>query len=652
VNVIYWATQSVDEPEVPPPGLTAAYIALLASNPPQYVVLAEVQVAEQLNVWTAAGGGFTNTFYTSWFRQDLTSIISGGIYRRLDFVRQNNVTYTSQSSIASVDANAGSYFHDTTTNRIYVRTVSGSNPNSFAFFGAWFTLFFSTSKIDFTDQPLYWPIISGQLPALRSEMPDLLFGSTINASGQLSLHNGDGLFDRISAQYIWRNKQVTLKLGGVGLLYEDFATIVTMRINQTAINDIEFILNLEHSGTILNRSIPPRTWGDGLVYPYAREEILGENQPWLIGIVKDARVPLTSITAGSGYGFYQYQDLSPSLALGFVSAVYAISRTDGSRTQLTVGDYTATGTSITILNATYHYDDYDIWADILQLGFGTPGEIAKQLLLWLGEGSDRIDHTGFDLWSDDNPAPAGTYLNVAVPASDVMRTIEQSGLGQVYINTAGLWTARFFDPSEAHWTLRDEDFVSWEPEVDLTAVLNEVRVRYDYHHATDSNSETSSSSDTVLYGSETSDSHSIPTYLRNQWDASVLANTMRFFFSSPGHKIRFEERGLTLMTAAVGDFVAVHRNRGPVARTGKYEGQLLQIVSLEKVLNVDTPVVRGVLWDLGGNADRIARCIFPDDDLNWADATTEEKAFYGFCSDADGYIDPTDPLTRELKVAF
>jgi hypothetical protein len=105
--------------------VTAAYDALLASVTPDFVVLAEVQPMEPLAGWTAAGGGLTNTYYCSFLSQIATTIAAGGLYRRLDFVRQNAATLTSRASAALVDANLGSYFLDTSTNRLYVSTNTG-----------------------------------------------------------------------------------------------------------------------------------------------------------------------------------------------------------------------------------------------------------------------------------------------------------------------------------------------------------------------------------------------------------------------------------------------------------------------------------------------------------------------------------------------
>jgi len=153
--------------------LSNAYTALLASPAAAFVVLVEAQPMEPLRVWTAAGG-LANTYYASFSSQIATTITPGGLYRRLDSVKQNATALVSRASAALVDANLGSYFYDTATSRIYVSTTTGVTPETFALVGAWFTLFFSTTSVSFSDQPWYAPIVNGALPTVRRRLRSAL----------------------------------------------------------------------------------------------------------------------------------------------------------------------------------------------------------------------------------------------------------------------------------------------------------------------------------------------------------------------------------------------------------------------------------------------------------------------------------------------
>jgi hypothetical protein len=401
--------------------VTAAYDALLASATPDFVVLAEVQPMERLNSWTAAGGGLTNTYYAAFSTQIATTIVAGGIYRRLDSVRQNATALTLRASSALVDANLGSYFHDTATNRLYVSTTSGVSPDALAIVGAWFTLFLTSTSVSLSGQPLYTPIITDGLPTMTDEMPDTLFGAAFSASGPLTVLNGDGLFDRLSKQYVWRNKLVTFKLGGGSLAYSDFATIDTLRINAITADDEHCTLQLEGLGNILNQSLPLKTWGDGTLFnapnpAQAADGIDGISQPLVFGQVADCPCVLGGRNgiAGADY-WYAFDSNGGTYGICIVTGVYAVNRTTQARTLLVGGgiDYAVSGANIQVINATYFYESYDIICTLTQLAtIGSPkfGTMARAILEICGESTANIDTAAFTAADTAAPQVLARYI--------------------------------------------------------------------------------------------------------------------------------------------------------------------------------------------------------------------------------------------------
>jgi hypothetical protein len=643
--------------------VTAAYDALLASATPDFVVLAEVQPMEPLHTWTAAGGGLTNTFYAAFSTQIATTVVAGGIYRRLDSVRQNATALTVRASSALVDANLGSYFHDTATNRLYVSTTTGVSPDTFALVGAWFTLFLTSTSVSLSGQPLYSPIITGGLPTLTSEMPDTLFGATISASGSLSLLNGDGLFDRLSKQYVWRNKVVTFKLGGGALAYSDFATIETLRINAIAVDDEQATLQLEEVGNILNKSLPLRTWGDGTysgspIPALPQMDIFGLSQPLVFGEVDSCPMALGDRSAGVSDNWYAFDANAGLYGSCAFLAVYAVNRTTKVAVLLSPGfDYATSGAVVTVTNATYFYETYDIIANLFNVTTGvTPtfGAMALAILRISGESDANIDTAAFTAADAAAPQVLARYVGEPVIAADLMRELEQSVNGQVYKGSDGRWTCRLLtvDLPASIVELTEPDLVSWIPGEDLRTTLNEVRVRYRHQPLADEWLEASATDDAVLYGAETSDAHRIDTWLTTTAAASALAGHLRFLRGTPAMTIESEQRGLSLISSRVGDLVSVTRTRAPNARTGSYDGHLLRIVKIEKALGGDVPIVKVWLNDLDGQTDRIFRLLPSASTLTWSTATAQEKARYGFLGDANRYLDATDPLTRDGKALY
>lgn len=631
----------------------------LAKSSTAYVVLAEVEAMEPLGVWTSAGGGLTNTYYASFATQVSMSVGPGGLYRRLDSVRLNSVYLVGRTTTADVDANLGSYFHDTSTARIYVSTTGGLHPDSYELIGAWFTTFFSSSSVSFDNQPLFSPMITGSLPALDAEMPDALFGSSVSDTGQLQLLNGDGLFDSLSNGWVWRNKRVTLRLGAQGFTYSEFATVVVMRINSMAVTDDVATLTLEDFGTVLNQSVPFRTWGDGTfvgpVINTSEESALGLHQPVLFGTVQGC--PLTR----SGTVTYYTVDAQTHPVGITVSSVSAVSNTTGDIIELGPLDYVigSGGFTVTIIGP-YSSDDYHFVATLSDTPGGIPdtqtfGGFARALLLRCGEDPLNLDDAAFAAASIPSPL-VGAFFIDPIQAADIMRTLEQSVMGQVYQGPDGRWTCRFLSPdipsdTVAVTSLVDSDFVSWEPVAMLSSVLHEVRVRHSNKPAYDSWVEVSASDLAVAYANETRDSHRIDTYLQNDADARSLATRMLFLRSRPASRIDFEERGLRTFVLSAGDIVRVTRDRAP-SRSGRYDGHLLRVVQVSKNLGSDTPIATGVLDDMGGQTERVFRLAPAGSTMTWSTATNEERAIYGFLSDSDRYVVAGDAASRDAKSLY
>jgi hypothetical protein len=640
--------------------VTVAYDALVANHAPKPILLAEIQPAEALGVWTAAGGGLTNTYYVSWNRQFGTSIVTGGIYRQLDSVRQNATSLTSRASAALVDANLGSYFHDTATNRIYVSTTTGASPNTFASIRAYFTVRVCDTSVEFSDQPLYWPLLTGSLPTFSEAFADMVFGVTQSGTGTISLLNGDGLWDRLARQWLWRNKIITLKLGGTyrqgttetALAYTDFATMGTLRINTVAPNDETFDIQVESVGNILNQSLPQEVWADDdIMSQWVAAEEQQKPIPILLGSVEFCPMTETNQVGDTWITHNPYVNTSVSVGL-----IHAVDRTSGEYIALVDGvDYVTAGpgvAGILYTMLTYNSDTHFFVANLQDTDETTylPGTFARRLLELCGESAANIDTAAFDALDVARPQLVGHWLNTPTPAIDLMRQLEQSVNAQVYWGPSG-WTCRHIDFSApADWTLTDADFSKWAPTDDLQGVLSRARVGYLRHPVTGAYSEASDSSDRTQYESETSDSHTVNTFLQQAADAAAQAGHLRFLKGAPGALIEFEVTGLTLMTAHVGDLVAVTRDRAPCARNGRYDGQLLLLVALTKALGPEGPVVSGVLSDLGGNADKVFRLAPSGSSLTWSTATAAEKAFYGFLGDTNRYIDSNDAVTRDGKV--
>src|SRR5678815_1685796 len=319
-------------------------------------------------------------------------------------------------------------------------------------------------------------------------------------------------------------------------------------------------------------------------------------QPIALGTVFDCPCVLGGRNglAGADY-WYAYDSNILSYGTCDIFNVYAVHRTSKARSLLIEGvHYVVSSAIIEVTDPTYFYEDHDIICSLTQFAtLSSPrfGTMALAILRLCGESDANCDLAAFAAADIAAPQGLARYIGTPILAADLMRELEQSVNGQVYKGSDGRWTCRVLTPDipSTFVELTDTDFVTWTPTEDLRTTLNEVRVRYSHIPFGDAWFEVSSSDDAVRYGAETSDSHRLDTWLTTEQDARTLAQHLRFFRGTPAMVTESEQRALSLISSRVGDLCPVTRSRAPVGRTGRYDGQFLRIVKIEKSLGGEAP---------------------------------------------------------------
>lgn len=120
------------------------YATAAARISSQKHLLLEVEPAEPLWNW-AATGGQSNTFEVSWSHLTQTSVIKGGMYRQLIGVEEDGTALTETDSIANVEANVNSFYHDEAAQKIYVHVTGAADPDTLDMMAGVFKLHFSTT---------------------------------------------------------------------------------------------------------------------------------------------------------------------------------------------------------------------------------------------------------------------------------------------------------------------------------------------------------------------------------------------------------------------------------------------------------------------------------------------------------------------------
>lgn len=631
------------------PGSTA-FTTWLARESGSRIVLCELQPAEALSGW-AAVGGTANTYSIAWSSIIQSDVVAGGVYRRLDFVRQNGTTLTERSSVAAVDANAGSYYFDEGAGLLYVHTTSGSDPDLFAFVGAFFSLFLATEPVDFVGGQLYEPRLTGALPEVRAEVDDPLFGVAIYPSGDVEVSNADRFFDRLVRRYIWKNKTATFRLGGRELAFAEYQTVAVMKIEDLAPGDAVCRFQLRALASLLDKILPLNTIGS-TEFANVADGVEGTYKPLLLGSVEEIAAPLVDDTVGAEV----YLVSDPVFGgMASVSAVRAKNRTTGAVSSLSLtSDYTvnlAAGT-VTIVDAGFAASAYEIRIDASGPPNGSGGalsrfgELSRALLLALGESADNLDAGSFTRADLDNTCALGLWIVDPKPAAEHIRTLERSVLGSLTLTIDGKWSARIWNPDFVPADLEafaDEDFVRFEPDDKIENVCSIVRVKYGHRPASGAWSVASHSSAAVQYAYETTDAVTLETALRSTGDAESLAQRYGLIAASPAVEVEIEERGLRGMALNLFDKVLVTRRRAP-ALAGVWTGQLLEVLAITKTLAPPRVTMR--LGDLRGFAVAAGHWA-PDTTPAYGSASEDDRAAYGFWTDDNGYIVPGDATTRD-----
>lgn len=653
---------------VPPSTTFAEWLAEVVT---ERVVLAELQPAERLEGWTALGGGTPNTYSIAWASLIDSATIPGGVYRRLDEVRVNGVSLVARASIGAVDGNLGSYYFNEATSTLYVSTPTGADPDLSAAVAAFFSLFVATRPMDFVGAHLWEPRLTGSLPAVACTVEEPFTPAKTVADGVLTLVNAPGVgatlgpFDLWARRYTWKNKKATLRLGGGLLTESQCEKVATMRVESVAVGDDVATLPVRSMASILEQTVPLHTLGS-TEYPNLADGLEGTYKPILYGLGRHLPAPCVNAyikanpdpTAWPATGFadvYLVADPAVQVLTG-VLAVVAVNKTTGVTVALAATQYTVdlVNCTVTVIAPTASSHEHEIRIDATGETDGasgyldTFGEIARDLLIVLGEPATAIETSTFTAADAAAPFTLGLWIREPESAAEVFTRLQQSVLGGLWIDRSGKWRAYVLDASTdpaAVADLEDHDFASWRPVDRIDPIYSEVRLYFAHNPAAGTWQAKTASDDATRYMSETADGLAVYTALVSASDAEVIAQRYRLISIAPDTWIDADMRGLALMTAEPYDRVRVTRSRAP-SDTGSYSAKRMEILGIEKRL--DPVAVHVRLGDISGIADLIGKvhAVAPNTQVPWASATALEKATYAFVSDANDEIVPGDASTR------
>ena len=646
--------------------LAPTYANLIASPAAQRDFLVRITPREQLRGWTKTAG-YTYTYEISWAALSTMGDF-GTTWRALQGVEQNGAALTARASIALVDANAGSYYFDEATSKIYVRcTDDGAADRESVYIVAFFRLHFASGvgrngKGKIFDGIYYEPLfLKDSLPAIQSEQTDFLTGGGM-ASGDLTveLANCKRFFDKVWTAWSWKNAPVEVLHGGEALPLTEYALVYTGYVKDERWLRDRVSFDTVNYLELLTRQVPVSPLFGASVLEADR----GKPIPLCFGRVSGIR-PLCSNTSPANGTEWTIADAAFQ-TLYAIPAVYdagadvtAFVTKDLANCKFTFSNYTPTGeVSCDVEGAKIS----DIPGESDTSLMTNAADIVRFFLLKvLGLDSTQINTAAF---TAAKAALADSelcrYVRNRRNLSSYINEVERSVLGIVYQENDGRLSFDAFNPLySADATIEDQEIAGYEQSAPSDKIFAGVQVYYDPRPFPQEggvlDSEGGEDSYEVLAGTNARARYvdkqetayrRVYSWLKSEACAEVLKQRLLFLTNVPVLQLSLTVNGPKLYDRKPGDILKVNK---AIAATpsGSLADLYFQVIGLSKELGAGRVAV--VIDNFQGLAGTVG--IWSSDAAPaWASATQEQKDTQGFWSDEEGNVVAGDWTTNKQSV--
>jgi len=165
----------------------------------------------------------------------------------LNAVTDDATEMTERTTVALVQANAGSWYFDFFTQKLYVRAfddddLSNSNTTTVIIMYVWKHYATDNGVYDgFKHKAL---VRQNSLPSMDLSVDDIVDGIYKFNFGSFTMNN-DGWFEAASDDYLWLNRKVLVYIGGEDLDFSEYALYFVGRISDMKIGDADVIFSVK-----------------------------------------------------------------------------------------------------------------------------------------------------------------------------------------------------------------------------------------------------------------------------------------------------------------------------------------------------------------------------------------------------------------------
>lgn len=360
-------------------------------------------------------------------------------------VRFDTTTVLSeQTSIANVEANVGSWYHD--GNILYVRAPAGQTLFSGTYLAR---ATFRFSNVPKAINSLYYDPRLASVPRLSLRIEPNFGSAQQTGSGSATLLNQDGYFDTLS-ELQWSAGEVSLKMGvdtaSAVMDYSDYAAAGTWIIEQWKLDHKEFSIQLIEKKNGLETVLPLTTYSREN-YPEINKDDVGRPIPIAYGKIYGAEPALinvgTKLYKLAGHAIRSIDEIrirtrDKTQSTDIWTAANP-ETSDLSLAEFTLGPSWDQGVEVSV--------DFTGKKDASGLALVNPADILKDIIQTTGV--TAIDTASFDsshafydigtalLGENRTALKPALYLNEGKPAVDFIRKILSDVGGYVYSDLSG-----------------------------------------------------------------------------------------------------------------------------------------------------------------------------------------------------------------------
>jgi hypothetical protein len=615
------------------------------------IFLAEIEPAQLVVGWTLTAAQ-TYTYEISFLNQTVT-LADGSttiIRKEVSKVEEDGTGLTERASIATVESNTGSYWHDTANSKLYIHPADSDDPNYHTNL-AFFWVYLATQGVELNGK-YYEPYISESgIPGITQSVESVFYGISVISSGDLEVLNHSGFFDQILVSWIWINKKVKFFAGGDDLAYGEYLQIYTGLITAKEYTRQEVRLSLKSDLNPLLRNIPINNfWISN--FPNLDPSAEGQPIPYYYGVYSAAQAPIvTAINTAYAGSLIQFQICDHAILS--IAQVYIDHGAGAGWVTIAHGNEDLANARFTISDAGFVLGTTRVkvaFSGVTDGGIveGAPEIVEHLLTNFLGYTSDDLNAASFTASKSDSDVQLNVPIETVQSALSVIEKICASDLAFFDEDLDGKFRYKTWAPGAAATSsIIDETDYEDAPRItfDQADAWHKINVGYSYSTVTQTHLYQESTNNPTLYKYGKNDPLRHDTYLRGASDAVVVGQRMAFILEQPFGKLQITLK-MQHMDLLVGDTLKINMIRSPSADVEGFIEKVFEIVETSKYC---FPVLNKlVLRDLAGYGSSVGTWV-ADTVSVWGSASVQEKESSGFWTDDDGFAAPGEQDSKNIS---